>query len=258
MRDHLAIDWAVGTRGAIENVVRGSFPSNLREWPLMHAFDFDAYYLNDEYFCIILKDKLSGIPAGPGMPHSYSWTGLPTLPPEKSDLDVWQHYLRTTFNLRPEDVCVVIPIHDSGKRAPEDFDLFSADQKYFWDQQIKFNVVQYKAYLDSLKMNSSPPMQNINNTYNVQGPNARVNVNSVDASVNSSTSSSDNIFIGLMDAASEIQNEAERNAIEAAVTEMQQSQGTESFKNTYKDFIASAANHMTLFAPFIPALVALL
>ena len=44
----------------------------------------------------------------------------------------------------------------------------------------------------------------------------------------------------------------------AGLEDMQQAQSTPSFIDRYKDFIALAANHMTIVAPFLPALSALL
>ena len=52
-----------------------------------------------------------------------------------------------------------------------------------------------------------------------------------------------------------LDNETE---IISAVNNMQESVGTKSFAEKYNNFIQSAANHMTLFAPFIPALTQLL
>ena len=67
MRDNFALDWAIGIMGAIENIVRNIFPQDLRTWPLLQTFDFEAYSLPNDYMAILLKDKLSGVPAGPGV-----------------------------------------------------------------------------------------------------------------------------------------------------------------------------------------------
>lgn len=50
----------------------------------------------------------------------------------------------------------------------------------------------------------------------------------------------------------------EEQKIVSAVDEMQESIGKKSFAEKYNAFVQSVANHMTIFAPFIPALSALL
>ena len=67
MRENFTADWAFGIRGAIESIVRTNFPQDLRSWPLLQSFDFEAYALPENYVLLILKDKLSGVTAGPGI-----------------------------------------------------------------------------------------------------------------------------------------------------------------------------------------------
>jgi len=50
----------------------------------------------------------------------------------------------------------------------------------------------------------------------------------------------------------------ERTEILSRLDALEQAQGTPSFVTRYTEFIAAAANHMTLIAPFIPALTQLL
>jgi hypothetical protein len=64
VRPHFGIDWAFGIQGAIENVVRENFPSQVRQWPLLQSFNSEAYRVGTDHFVIILQDKLSGIPSG--------------------------------------------------------------------------------------------------------------------------------------------------------------------------------------------------
>lgn len=256
MRQNFAADWAFGIVGAIEKLVRSNAPQHLRQWPLMRAFDFEAYQLGRQHACIILRDKLSGIPAGPGDFQPFPYSGLPPLPPKIEDLEIWQDYLRSKFELRNEDAAVVFPIHDSGKRAPEDYDLFSAEEKCFWNKQLRYICARYKAHLDTFQ--SSSPPQSVNITYNVSGQNTRVNIASTDSSTNIIDQPSTNVFGNLMGAAASIQNDAKRVTIETAIREMQESYGTESFADKYKRFMSVIADHITVFAPMLPALSALL
>jgi hypothetical protein len=50
----------------------------------------------------------------------------------------------------------------------------------------------------------------------------------------------------------------ERTELIAAIAAMEKAHNTPTFVERYKDFIALAANHMTIIGPFLPALSALL
>lgn len=91
--------------------------------------------------------------------------------------------------------------------------------------------------------------------YNISNAD-RVNINSTDNSTNYHISANDiSVMDSLRSLAKGLDNEDE---IISAVDKMQESIGTKSFTEKYNAFIQSAANHMTLFAPLIPALTALL
>lgn len=79
-RDSFCADWAFGIRGAIENFVRRAYPSELRRWPLLQTFDFDAFAAGNSHFVIIMRDKLGGIVAGPGVPTPFPHSDHPSLP----------------------------------------------------------------------------------------------------------------------------------------------------------------------------------
>ena len=94
-----------------------------------------------------------------------------------------------------------------------------------------------------------------NTTYkfdNIQAE--RIYVNSIDNSTNIDINSeTNNLFNDIIRIINE--NGLDSNSdIVFAVSEMQQSIGKPSFKDNYIMFIQSIANHMTIFAPFIPAL----
>lgn len=95
---------------------------------------------------------------------------------------------------------------------------------------------------------------------NIQGQNPRVNINSMDYSQNISLSSgASEVFQALRDKidASEIPSEDAR-AIREAIKRMEQSNSKEGFKESYKNFIAAAANHVAVFGPILGALSGLL
>lgn len=88
----------------------------------------------------------------------------------------------------------------------------------------------------------------------VSGPNARVNVNSHDQSHN--TVITDNAFVKLRSKiTTDVSDAEERSLLLAAIDDMQSHvKDRSAFATAYQRFIASAANHMTLIAPFLPAI----
>jgi hypothetical protein len=55
-----------------------------------------------------------------------------------------------------------------------------------------------------------------------------------------------------------IENEVERIQILNKLDELEEAKGKNSFTQKYQEFIASAADHVTILAPFIPALTQML
>lgn len=254
MRDMQTADWAFGIRGAIENIVRANFPKDLRNWPLLQGFDFEGYLINDQYFVMVLKDKLSGIPSGPGIPKPFPFSDHPPLPPGQSDVELWQYYLREKFKLRNEDLAVLLPVHDSGKsNAAEDFKLFSVEERYFWDQQLTSIITRYKIIIQST-MSSKPASV----TYNVSGVNTRVNINSTDSSTNVVNYETHEVFIKLREALDQVPEEKQREIIKQTISEMESSVGTSAFVQHYRQFMSCIADHITIFTPYLPILAGLL
>jgi len=94
-----------------------------------------------------------------------------------------------------------------------------------------------------------------NVVYNLYGANARVNNHSTDQSVNIINTSSDDLFDKLRQTIKEsIDDENEKMELRMLVNELEANQKTGNFNQLYTKFITSAANHMTLISPFIPAL----
>ena len=91
---------------------------------------------------------------------------------------------------------------------------------------------------------------------NIIGHNARVNINSTDNSTNSVTTNSPAVFAEMLKAVAAIQNSSDREFLTTIISEMaaahQRKDGT--FVTKYQNFIAAAANHITVVAPFLPAL----
>lgn len=103
------------------------------------------------------------------------------------------------------------------------------------------------------KIDRSPlPTQTV---YNLIGPNARVNIQSVDASTNLIEIEPKDLFDKLRHTIQqEIADKSFSDKLSKKADELEQAQGTNKFVDKYREFIALAADHVTLLAPFIPAL----
>jgi hypothetical protein len=68
------------------------------------------------------------------------------------------------------------------------------------------------------------------------------------------------LFTEMLKAVAQIATKSERETIAATISAMSAAQERQdgTFLSKYQDFIATAANHMTIFAPFLPALSKLL
>lgn len=95
--------------------------------------------------------------------------------------------------------------------------------------------------------------------YYVQGENARVNVNSTDHSVNIVMKSTEEFFGTIRQRIeSGIPEGEEQRKVLDALTTLQESHGKPSFAQRYTEFIAIAADYVTLLTPFIPQLTQML
>ena len=87
----------------------------------------------------------------------------------------------------------------------------------------------------------------------VSGENARVNLGSTDNSSNVVTNSG--VFADLIGAIEgSIQDGSEKTALIEGVRAMESAKGTPDFAAAYSTFVGVAANHITVLAPFLPAL----
>ncbi len=89
--------------------------------------------------------------------------------------------------------------------------------------------------------------------YTVQGNNARININSLDGSVNI-TATKDTVWKDLETVIEgQIAEQAEREKLLRLITAMKAAQGTDQFRDRYRDFVSAAADHMTILAPLVQA-----
>lgn len=90
------------------------------------------------------------------------------------------------------------------------------------------------------------------------GPNARLNVESIDNSTNTVSMSKDRVFIELREQAQSIADEAARVDILARIDTLESTQGTRDFLEAYQSFMATASNHITVFGFLLPVLAQML
>ena len=83
-------------------------------------------------------------------------------------------------------------------------------------------------------------------------------MNSTDNSVNITSVSGDELFVQLREAVRSIGDDSERNGILSKLDQLEKAKDSGSFLHAYQSFIATVADHMTVFAPFIPALTQML
>jgi len=114
-----------------------------------------------------------------------------------------------------------------------------------WKAHIKRIVAKSKTY----RMNTQPSI-----IYNFNGANARVNNNSLDVSTNVVNLSEDQLFSDLRKALNAVSDEASRNRLVEETKALEAQKDRPSRSSAYFKFIERAANHVTLFAPLIPAL----
>lgn len=87
------------------------------------------------------------------------------------------------------------------------------------------------------------------------GPNARVNIASNDSSTNVVNVESNVLFENLRNAiVRSIAGDELKKELTQRVNEMEAAAGTNTFAAKYKAFIGVAADHISLFGPFLPAL----
>jgi hypothetical protein len=101
---------------------------------------------------------------------------------------------------------------------------------------------------------SAPQQPAVSNVYHLSGENSRVNYDSADSSVNIVVKNSSKTFRMVRETIRRSAPPDEQPEILRRLDLLEQAQGTSSFTERYKDFIATAANHITLIAPFLPAL----
>jgi len=126
------------------------------------------------------------------------------------------------------------------------------------EQHAPFSFNRYKAEIDRRRLMKRPEERPSITIYHLQGHNPRVNINSQDSSINHATVTTEQVFQQLRSAVMTLPESEERKEIAERLDALEQAKDTPSFGKRYTDFIAAAANHMTILLPFIPVLTEML
>ena len=125
------------------------------------------------------------------------------------------------------------------------------------EDNIPLSSHAFRVEIDRRRLMSKK--QSVTNVYHVYGHNARWNNNSNDHSVNVVSISTDQVFANLrQELKSRIPASDELTDILTKLNALEEAQESPSFAKRYTEFIATAANHVQLIAPFLPALAELL
>jgi len=122
----------------------------------------------------------------------------------------------------------------------------------------EFVYVTEKGYKATQKSPATRSSTKLAENIHFHGDNARFNVNSSDNSTNIASVTNEQLFVQMQEAARSITDENERNEIVSRLPELEKARGTGGFLQAYQNFMASATNHVTVSAPFLPILAQML
>lgn len=151
-------------------------------------------------------------------------------------------------------ICDATVLIEEGDIFERDLPMGSMEQYEVIDRgfykETRGLAAHYQVAVQKLSCNKHKTGNNY--TYNINNSSGKVNVNSVDNSINVTLSENDEkLFLTLKELASGLNNNED---IIDSINSMRENVGAPNFASKYNDFIQKVANHMTIFAPFIPIL----
>ncbi len=255
MRDCFSADWAAAIVSTIKAKIEEFSPHLEYKWPLFNGFIFDSYIVNNKYVIQILKDhRQAGVDmTGPGVPTNFPYTDHPELPINDNNFRDWNTYIRTKFNLRNKDFVFIVIANDSKKsQIKVDWSLLNNEEKRLFWSQIDYEIKRFNKILEAQEPNKQPITQNITITGNA-------NVLTIGSQVGSiKSNSNEDLFNKLKELAKELPDTSDRDKILLSIQEMHDHQRESTFTQKYQSFTSLVSDHITIFAPFFPALAALL
>lgn len=151
----------------------------------------------------------------------------------------------------PDETVIIEPGDELRRRLPngkeETFDV--VDPVFF----EKMHGIPGHYQVAVRKKGVMPPGQGGNYTISVSGANSRVNIGSADHSNNFSVDR--DTFVKIREAvATAVADSDDRTRLDQAISAMEHATDKGTLAAAYQKFITSAANHMAVVAPFLPAL----
>jgi hypothetical protein len=157
MRQAFLLDWASAFTAKLEEVVEANFAHESHRWPLIRSCDVDGHVWRGTHLAMIFRDKLSGIPSV-GLKVPLDHPDVPSTSPTSDNIAEWHSFLENTFNARPRDAVLIIPIvkpdNDPGMavRVDEDWRQWSDADRQLWAMQVEMAVTQHFYYLKGFSM----------------------------------------------------------------------------------------------------------
>lgn len=165
-------------------------------------------------------------------------------------------------NVGPESIAihdVSLPIEEGDRflrTLPNGLEEYYVVRDRGYHQALGIIPARYNVKVT--KENKQDIKETVSTTYNLTGNNSRMNIHSNDYSINVQIDET-NVFEELKKTIEKnISNDDEKAKFVSNVEKLKSTQNTQGFTESYKEFIALAANHMTIIAPFIPYLTLLL
>jgi len=147
MRETFLVDWAFTAKNEIAKVVENNYANEAYRWPLVRSFNFEGYIWNLKYLIVVLRDKLSGVSAGPSKPEPLNDPTAPNEALSMANLDIWQLYIRSKFAVRNQDMAIIIPITDRSSNIKDDRAEWSEADKQLWQKQIDLTITKHFYHL---------------------------------------------------------------------------------------------------------------
>lgn len=256
MRDCFSADWAAAIVSTFKAKIEEFSPHLEYKWPLFNGFIFESYIVGNKYVIQIIKDnRLAGVGmTGPGVPTNFPYADHPELPINVSNVRDWHAYIRAKFNLKDKDFVFIVIANDSEKsQISVDWSLLSSEEKHLFWKQVDDEIKRYNGIIEAREPNKGTIMQN---NITITGD---ANVLTIGSQVGSIRSNSnEELFNKLKELAKELPNTSDRDKILLSIQEMHDHQRESTFTQKYQSFTSLVADHITIFAPFFPALSALL
>lgn len=150
--DTKAVNWAFAIQSSIQQEVEKRFPAEARQWPIIQAFDAEAYLWRDRHIIVVLRDKLSGIPTM-GAANQLDDVDAPNEAPTPSNLPDWLGFCEQRFSVRPQDAVMILPLLRNAPDKPEEqWDLFTESERELWGRQLNYALMKQYYHVKGLSM----------------------------------------------------------------------------------------------------------